>query len=98
MERLQQVRDAAGPLVITSGVRCADHNARIGGVPDSAHVMGVAADIACRSSGRRMALIRGLLAAGFTRIGVAKTFVHVDADVTKPDNVLWEYSTSDHVA
>ena len=33
------------PVIITSGYRCQDHNANVGGAPKSKHVDGIAADI-----------------------------------------------------
>ena len=47
---LQKLRCARGkPVVITSGYRCARHNAEVGGVPRSRHTRGLAADIAAAS-------------------------------------------------
>ena len=47
IEKLEQVRKDLGiPLVVTSGVRCEILNAEVGGVPDSYHKLGRAADIA----------------------------------------------------
>lgn len=44
---IQRVRDAWGlPMVINCAARCAKHNAAIGGAPNSAHLYGLAADIA----------------------------------------------------
>lgn len=46
LEVLEDVREwADGPVSITSGIRCPDHNAAVGGAPDSQHVHGLAADI-----------------------------------------------------
>lgn len=43
---LQPMRDAWGkPLQITSGYRCPELNAKVGGSPTSAHLAGLAADI-----------------------------------------------------
>lgn len=43
---LQTIRDAAGvPVTISSGVRCAKRNKAVGGVENSAHLTGEAADI-----------------------------------------------------
>lgn len=43
---LQPLRDAWGkPLAINSGYRCAEVNARVGGVPTSQHRLGEAADV-----------------------------------------------------
>lgn len=45
---LQPLRTAWGkPLVINSGYRCPELNRAVGGVPDSQHVKGEAADVAC---------------------------------------------------
>lgn len=84
-------RKYGGPMMITSGVRCPEHNAKVGGVPDSAHVTGWAADIACTTSDQRFKLINALLSAGFKRIGVASNFVHCDLDPSKPENLMWTY-------
>lgn len=90
--RLDRARHIAGfPLVVTSGVRCPEHNAKSGGVADSAHVSGLAADIACTSSAQRFKLMQALFLAGFDRIGVASSFVHADVDERKPQGVLWTY-------
>jgi zinc D-Ala-D-Ala carboxypeptidase len=44
---LEQVRFFVGgdPITITSGYRCPELNAAVGGVPNSAHALGYAADI-----------------------------------------------------
>ena len=43
---LDGIRAAFGkPLIVTSGCRCKSHNARVGGVQGSRHVLGKAADI-----------------------------------------------------
>ncbi len=39
-----------GPIHITSGYRCIRHNAEVGGVPKSRHLIGAAADIAVPQS------------------------------------------------
>lgn len=46
LERLDKVReDFGGPLVVTSGYRSPEHNAKIGGSKSSQHCLGKAADI-----------------------------------------------------
>jgi len=95
LARLDDARSKAGvPFVITSGLRCRRYNAEIGGVEDSAHVWGVAADIVATSSSQRYHVLRGLLLAGFRRIGlnVEGGFVHADTDEDKPQDVIWGYS------
>lgn len=37
------------PVVITSGCRCAEHNAKVGGAPNSLHTQGRAADFYVRN-------------------------------------------------
>lgn len=58
---------------------------------NSSHLKGVAADIACTDSITRFIIIDALLKAGFTRIGIAKTFIHVDSDLDKAQNCIWTY-------
>jgi uncharacterized protein YcbK (DUF882 family) len=43
---LERLRRAFGaPVIVTSGHRCPEHNAAVGGAPDSQHLYGRAADI-----------------------------------------------------
>jgi uncharacterized protein YcbK (DUF882 family) len=92
LSKLDQARSLAGvPFKITSGYRSEAHNRKVGGVSGSSHTKGLAADIACTDSVKRHKIITSLLKAGFTRIGIAKTFIHVDNDPSKPANVTWLY-------
>ena len=89
---LQDLRDFLGqPVIITSAYRCPEHNKRVGGVPDSAHVRGYAVDIKCPSSGYRYQVLRFLLRNLITRIGIGKNFIHFDIDPDKPYGVVWDY-------
>ena len=45
------------PLVLTSALRCHRHNAEVGGVPDSRHLVGCAADIAVANDAERDELL-----------------------------------------
>lgn len=92
LTRLIVLRDILGsPVRITSGLRCAERNRQEGGVPESEHLTGEAADIACATSPARFALLQAAGQAGFTRIGIGRTFVHLDMSPTKPSGVLWLY-------
>jgi len=92
VETLNKARSILGkPIRITSGFRCPVHNSREGGSDTSSHTTGWAVDIHCTTSNYRMELISALLLAGFGRIGIAKTFVHVDLDPNKPFDVIWVY-------
>jgi len=92
LEKLDKARSLAGiPFKITSGYRSEEHNKKVGGVENSSHTKGYAADIACNGSARRHIIITSLLSAGFNRIGVADTFIHVDNDPNKTANLIWTY-------
>ena len=96
---LDDARGIAGiPFTITSGFRTPSHNAYVGGVQagvnskGSSHLFGYAADIAAPTSRQKYIIVKALLQAGFTRIGIAKTFIHVDNDTNDKDpDVIWTY-------
>lgn len=94
LEMLEKARDYAGiPFVITSGYRTKFHNDSLpNSVPDSAHTKGYAVDIAIKGSLQRYTILQALLRAGFSRIGIAKTFIHVDSDPDKSPQVIWTYN------
>ena len=92
LQKLDNARAIAGvPFRITSGYRCPAHNAAVGGKPTSSHMSGYAVDIACDDSDSRWHIIGSLYEAGLTRVGIAKTFIHVDADPGKPSELVWLY-------
>jgi len=78
-------------LTITSGCRCTDHNIAEGGSPTSSHLYGLAADIQVTGDSHRFEIMETAMMFGITRIGVARTFVHVDVDPDKTQNVMWVY-------
>lgn len=84
------------PMVISSGCRCSTHNAAVGGKLDSAHLAGPdllchAADVKCLDSRTRYDLFLVFLSLNFKRIGIAKTFIHVDNARHLPQDMLWPY-------
>lgn len=89
---LQRARTEAGiPFYINSGFRCVKHNKAVGGKSNSAHLLGRAVDIQATNSLKRYLIVLALLEAGFERIGVSKTFVHVDDSPEKSQGVMWLY-------
>ena len=58
---------------------------------NSSHLKGYAVDIATPSSQHRFKILSALIEAGFNRIGIANSFIHVDNDPDKPENVIWTY-------
>ena len=58
---LESIRNELGkPVIITSGYRTEAHNEKVGGKPNSSHLKGLAADIACKDGKYRFELIREL--------------------------------------
>ena len=92
--KLDKIRARCGfPLKVSSGYRTASHNAIVGGAINSAHTQGIAADLVIpEPCGRnRMIFIKAAIEEGIDRIGIGKTFVHVDASEALPRNVMWTY-------
>lgn len=78
-------------FILTSAMRCVERNRVEGGSDTSSHLTGWAVDIKATSSATRFYIVRALLLAGFTRIGIAKTFIHADCDPGKTPEVAWLY-------
>jgi zinc D-Ala-D-Ala carboxypeptidase len=92
VQMLDKARHLAGiPFKINSGYRTPERNRLVGGKKDSAHLKGLAADIHCVDSRSRGYILGALLEVGFNRIGIAKTFIHVDDDPSKDADVVWLY-------
>ena len=88
--RLEPVRDIIGPIIIDSGFRCHRRNEQVKGQPNSAHLRGLAADIACTDDTARFDLVSALLYHGFLRLGIAEKSVHADID-TISGPIIWTY-------
>jgi uncharacterized protein YcbK (DUF882 family) len=79
------------PIHITSGFRTNFWNEEVGGVESSSHLKGLAVDIHCNTPRDRYHLLNCLQDVGFKRIGVADTFIHVDIDPDKTQELIWLY-------
>jgi len=92
---LDNAREIYGrPMRINSGYRTIYKNQSINGKPNSTHLQGIAADVHCTTSRDRHDMVKAFLQAGFSRIGIADTFIHVDSgDIhsDKDPNVIWTY-------
>ena len=92
---LQRIRDKAGPVVVTSGYRCPVHNEAVGGVNNSQHIYGRAADIYVpgMSQAALLALVREMtvnedIYAGYAyAIKNSKRAVHVDVRIPESNTV-----------
>ncbi len=89
--KLENAREMAGvPFKINSGYRTEAHNKSINARSTSSHIKGLAVDIHCTKGIYRQKILTALIKAGFTRIGIANTFIHVDTDREKL-NSIWVY-------
>lgn len=97
LERLDIARDIYGyPMIVTSGFRSIEYQRELierglKAAKNSSHLLGLAADIYCDDSRKRYLMVEAFLDAGFRRIGIGSTFIHVDLDEAKPQDVIWTY-------
>lgn len=90
LSKLDKLRYRCGfPFVITSGYRSPRHSVEVVKDRPGQHAQGRAVDIRVSGGNQRFIIIREALRIGFTGIGVAKGFVHVDTRTTT--EVLWSY-------
>jgi uncharacterized protein YcbK (DUF882 family) len=88
VQKLELVRQEYGkPMRINSGIRCLEHNRKIGSKDTSSHIKCLAADVGCTDMSGRFALILVLMK-HFKRVGINKKFIHVDVDSDKPSGVF----------
>ena len=93
LEKLDYLRGAIGyPVIVSCGYRCPYHNEEVGGVPDSQHVLGNAADIYVDGLSVDE-LADACVKACFDGIGryYSSQFVHVDvrSDGYEPNGYTW---------
>lgn len=94
MEKLQAIRkDFNRSMTVTSGFRSVKHPIEAKKTHSNGeHTQGFCADIMCITGNDRFQLIQLALKHGITRIGVAKTFLHLGiGGKGLPNNVIWEY-------
>ena len=95
MKKLQTARDYSRiPYSISSGCRCPSHNTEIGGDKNSEHITTMfkkcmGADIAVRDDRERFLILKGLILAGFKRIGIYEKHIHAGAKHNAPQKVAW---------
>jgi len=92
LDILNAVREKFGPVIITSGCRCPEHNKNVGGAPNSQHTLARAADIKVPSADPRA--VYDWVAAHFpyASLGLYNTFTHVDTRSSGP--ARWDYTSS----
>jgi|TARA_R100001443_G_C3289289_1_gene162405 uncharacterized protein YcbK (DUF882 family) len=90
IHRLDDLREACGfPFVVTSGFRSNEHSLEKVKAKPGQHCKGIAADIRATNGVERYAIVSNAVRLGFSGVGVAKSFIHVDVRTTEP--VIWSY-------
>lgn len=89
--RLDEARQAAGvQFILTSAMRCPDHNKSEDGNSNSSHLRGYAVDIKAKDDHHRWRIIESLMLVGFNRIGITGGGnIHVDNDPDKNTRRFW---------
>lgn len=82
LDGLEALRKLAGvPVVVSAGYRCRQHNQEVGGVPNSEHTRGLAADIRLPGLSLQRMYELALEVPQFSRGGIGAydgDFLHVD--------------------
>jgi len=90
LRMIDECRERAGiPFRLNSGYRTKAHNESVGGVSDSAHTRGWAADISAGNMDIKIKIVRAARSVGFNRFGIYDSFIHLDCDPAKSLNVAW---------
>jgi len=92
MSKFDTAREIAGiPFVINSAYRSPQWDRSKGRSGTGAHTLGRAIDIRCNTERNRFLIVDALFKAGFTRIGIAKTFIHADDSPSHSQQIIWLY-------
>lgn len=90
MNRLDYARELYGkPIVLNCAYRSVSWDKLHGRSGHGYHTFGRAVDIKCTSSQERFALVKALLDAGFTGIGLYGSFIHVDDRAQIPATMFY---------
>ena len=90
LEALDSLRGVCGfPFIITSGYRSPNHSIeRAKASGPGMHSKGIAADIKLTDSVDRFILVSNAIDFGFSGIGIAKDFIHLDM---RDEELMWVY-------
>tara|TARA_Y100001963_G_C6605326_1_gene364489 strand:+ start:25 stop:414 length:390 start_codon:yes stop_codon:yes gene_type:complete len=103
LEFIDELRHRCGfPFVITSGFRTVRYNQRLiesphyKASPKSSHLKGIAADVSIRDAKSRALFVGHAVELCDEldlplRIGIARTFCHIDLDTEKSSPRIWTY-------
>lgn len=95
LQYLERMEKAGIMVDVLSGLRSLEENDRLvvkdWAVNNSAHLTGKACDLRSINGRHRWQIICKAIELGIVRIGVGRSFVHIDIDKTKPQDVMWTY-------
>lgn len=92
LRRLERLREIVNePLHLTSAYRSPHYERLHGRDGKSAHTLGCAFDIACVDNALRYKIVAAAIQVGFNRIGIAKSYVHVDDSNVHNQMRIWTY-------
>lgn len=84
VQAVDEIRRRLGvPVTVTSGLRCIPHNAEVGGVSNSRHLTGDAADITSSLSPSQMQAVAEAVLGDTGGIGLYSWGIHVDTREVK---------------
>jgi uncharacterized protein YcbK (DUF882 family) len=90
LAELDELRNVCGfAFVVNSGYRSPLHSIEAAKPKPGMHTLGVAADIAVADGRNRYTLVSNAMQMGFSGIGIAKSYVHLDMRFS--DEVMWVY-------
>lgn len=92
LDLLDRIREKAGiPLVISCAYRSVEWDKKKGRSGKGAHPQRKAVDIIANADATRMKILKAAIECGVRRIGIAKTFIHIDNSETLSQGVVWLY-------
>jgi zinc D-Ala-D-Ala carboxypeptidase len=90
LEMLDELRHRCDfPFVITSGYRSPEHSIENKKEKPGTHSQGIAADVRVSGGAQKHILLKEAFDMGFTGIGIANTYIHIDTRDSAP--VVWTY-------
>jgi len=90
LEMLDELRHRCDfPFVINSGYRSPEHSIENKKEKPGTHAQGIAADVRVFSGLQKHILLKEAFDMGFTGIGIANTYIHIDTRDSTP--VVWTY-------
>ena len=91
---LQKMRDKFGEITISSAYRTAPYNRKVGGVSNSQHLYGLAADVTIMDNGKLLEAAQYAEKIGFKGVGLDEkyqNFLHLD---TRKNKSFFRYRTN----